>query len=316
LELGIHLPLMEFGDEGLSLARLTRAVDAARECGFASVSANDHFLFGTPWLDGPAALAAVVERSGAMELATTVALVSLRGPVQLAKTLAALDVLSGGRVIAGMGLGFNPAELATVGLRIEDRVEILRETVEIARLIWKENNASYRGEIFSFEDVTIEPKPVEPIPIFCGGSTRAAIRRAAEYCDGWIPGRVPMATFDDRINYLRQLTDRKITLGNIPITRIDKDRKKARASIDVEALAESSEGSGHWIKPPSGKFQTIEDLEGLLIVGNPDDCAAEIEKFRARDVEHLVFDLRLQYDRFEESLELIGKELLPRFQDS
>jgi len=52
----------------------------------------------------------------------------------------------------------------------------------------------------------------------------------------------------------------------------------------------------------------------LLIVGNPDDCAAEIEKFRARRVEHLVFDLRLQYDHYEESLELIGKELLPRFQ--
>jgi alkanesulfonate monooxygenase SsuD/methylene tetrahydromethanopterin reductase-like flavin-dependent oxidoreductase (luciferase family) len=122
-----------------------------------------------------------------------------------------------------------------------------------------------------------------------------------------------MATFDDRIKYLRQLTDRKITLGNIPITRIDQDRKKARASINVAALAESSEGASHWIKPPSGKFQTIEDLEGLLIVGNPDDCATEIEKFRARGVEHLVFDLRLQYDHYEESLELIGKELLPRF---
>jgi alkanesulfonate monooxygenase SsuD/methylene tetrahydromethanopterin reductase-like flavin-dependent oxidoreductase (luciferase family) len=123
-----------------------------------------------------------------------------------------------------------------------------------------------------------------------------------------------MATFDDRIKYLRQLTDRKVTLGNIPITRIDKNRNKARASVNVEALAESSEGSSHWIKPPSGKFQTIEDLEGLLIVGNPDDCAAEIEKFQKRGVEHLVFDLRLQYDRFEASLELIGKELLPRFQ--
>ena len=82
----------------------------------------------------------------------------------------------------------------------------------------------------------------------------------------------------------------------------------------MEALAESSEGASHWIKPPSGKFQTIEDLEGLLIVGNPDDCAAEIEKFRARGVEHLVFDLRLQYDHYEESLELIGKEVLPRFE--
>ena len=241
-------------------------------------------------------------------------LVPVRWPLKVSQDLASLSYIAGGRVIAGMGLGFNPAELATVGLRIEDRVEILRETVDIARLIWKENNASYRGKIFSFENVTIEPKPVQPIPIFCGGSTRAAIRRVAEYCDGWIPGRVPLATFDDRIKYLRQLTDRKITLGNIPITRIETDRKKARASIDVAALAESSEGSAHWIKPLSGKFRTIEDLEGLLIVGNPDDCASEIEKFRARGVEHLVFDLRLQYDRFEESLALISKELLPRFE--
>lgn len=72
------------GDEGQSLARLAGAVDAARD-GFAAVSANDHFLFQAPWLDGPTALAAVIERSGAMELATTVALVALRGPVPLAK---------------------------------------------------------------------------------------------------------------------------------------------------------------------------------------------------------------------------------------
>src|SRR4026209_1166387 len=111
-------------------------------------------------------------------------LVPVRWPLKVCQDLASLSYLAGGRVIAGMGLGFNPAELATVGLRIEDRIEILRETVEIARLIWKENNASYKGKIFSFEDVTIEPKPTEPIPIFCGGSTRAAIRRAAAGCDG------------------------------------------------------------------------------------------------------------------------------------
>ena len=100
---------MEFGDEGQSLARLTRAADAARECGLAALSANDHFLFQTPWLDGPTALAAVIDRSGAMELATTVSLVALRGPVPLAKTLAALDVLSEGRVIAGVGPGSSAA---------------------------------------------------------------------------------------------------------------------------------------------------------------------------------------------------------------
>jgi Luciferase-like monooxygenase len=95
MELGVHLPLMEFGNEGLSLRRLQAVVNAARESGFPAVSANDHFVFSTPWLDGPTALAAVIERSGDMTLATTISLVSLRGPVPLAKTLAALDLLSG-----------------------------------------------------------------------------------------------------------------------------------------------------------------------------------------------------------------------------
>src|SRR5215217_5428814 len=124
---------MEFGDEGLSLGRLTRAVDAARDCGFAAVSANDHFLFRTPWLDGPTALAAVIERSGQMELATTVALVALRGPVPLAKTLAALDVLSGGRVIAGLGPGSSKRDYDAVGVPFGDRWKRFEQAVTTLR---------------------------------------------------------------------------------------------------------------------------------------------------------------------------------------
>ena len=105
VELGVHLPFFEFRDEGQSLGRLQAAVDAAAQSGFVAVSANDHFVFSTPWLEGPTALAAVIDRSGEMTLATTIALAALRGPVPLAKALVALDVLSGGRVIAGVGPG-------------------------------------------------------------------------------------------------------------------------------------------------------------------------------------------------------------------
>jgi alkanesulfonate monooxygenase SsuD/methylene tetrahydromethanopterin reductase-like flavin-dependent oxidoreductase (luciferase family) len=91
VKLGIHPPLMEFRGEGQSRSRLMDAVDAARECGLAAVSANDHFVFGTPWLDGLTGLAAAVERSGNMTLATTISLSPLRGPVPLAKALAALE---------------------------------------------------------------------------------------------------------------------------------------------------------------------------------------------------------------------------------
>ncbi|HXG50003.1 MAG TPA: TIGR03619 family F420-dependent LLM class oxidoreductase [candidate division Zixibacteria bacterium] len=317
MRFGVLLP--HFGKQA-SRSRIIDGACMCEELGFDSVWVRDHLLWNPhgmersdlTFIEPFVTLSAVAAVTRRIVLGTAV-LVPLRWPLKLCQDLASLSFLAGGRVIAGMGLGFNPPELAAVGLRGEDRAEILRETVAIARRVWTENDVTYRGRLFSFENVTLEPKPVEPIPIFYGGSTRASIRRAAEYCDGWIPGRVPLATFDDRVSYLRRLTDRKIVLGNIPITRIERDRKRARADIDVRALAESSEGSSRWIRPPSGKFQTIEDLEGLLIVGDPDDCAAEIEKFRVRGVEHLVFDLRLQYDRFEESLELIGKELLPRF---
>jgi hypothetical protein len=117
---------MEFGHEGLSPARLRATVDAARECGFAAVSANDHFVFSTPWLDGPTALAATVERSGDLDLATTISLVALRGPVPLAKTLAALDILSGGRLIAGLGPGSSERDYDAVGVPFRGQMEALR----------------------------------------------------------------------------------------------------------------------------------------------------------------------------------------------
>ena len=139
MELAVHLPLVEFGGEEQSLARLTRTVDAARDCAFAAVSANDHFLFAAPWLDGPTALAAVLERSGAMELATTVSLVALRGPVPLAKMLAALDLLSDGRVIAGVGPGSSERDYGAVGLPYEERWKRFDEATAILRALLRDD---------------------------------------------------------------------------------------------------------------------------------------------------------------------------------
>jgi alkanesulfonate monooxygenase SsuD/methylene tetrahydromethanopterin reductase-like flavin-dependent oxidoreductase (luciferase family) len=175
LELGIHLPLMEFGDEGLSLARLTRAVDAARECGLAAVSANDHFLFQTPWLDGLSALASVVERSGDMELATTVALVSLRGPVQLAKTIAALDVLSDGRVVAGVGPGSSERDYEATGVPYDERWVRFEESVK--RL---------RGLLGPESPLSPAPARAGGVPIWLGSwGSSAGMRRVARLGDGW-----------------------------------------------------------------------------------------------------------------------------------
>jgi len=188
LELGIHLPLMEFGDEGQSLVRLTRAVDAARECGFAAVSANDHFLFQTPWLDGLTALAAVIDRSGAMELATTVSLVSLRGPVPLAKALAALDLLSDGRVIAGVGPGSSERDYDAVGVSFEERWERFDEAAALLRALLRSDPPPDTRH-YSLPDAPLAPAPRRTggIPLWIGSwGSEAGLRRVARLGDGWL----------------------------------------------------------------------------------------------------------------------------------
>ena len=189
LELCLHLPLMEFSDEGQSPGRVRAAVDAARESGFAAVSANDHFLFQTPWLDGPTALAAVIDRSGAMELATTIANVVLRGPVPLAKTLAALDVLSEGRVIAGVGPGSSERDYEAVGVRFEERWERFDEAVAILRSLLQDEPPPQTRRHYALPDSPLAPGPSRPggVPIWIGSwGSPAGLRRVARLGDGWL----------------------------------------------------------------------------------------------------------------------------------
>jgi alkanesulfonate monooxygenase SsuD/methylene tetrahydromethanopterin reductase-like flavin-dependent oxidoreductase (luciferase family) len=177
VELGAHLPLLRFGDEPVSPERLAAAVDAARECGFAAVSANDHLVFQKPWLDGLTALASVIERSGAMELATTVALAVVRGPVPLAKALTAIDVLSQGRVVAGVGPGSSARDYELVGVPFEERWKRFDEALAVLRPLLKG------------ESPDLEPRPWREggIPLWIGSwGSSAGLRRVARFADGWL----------------------------------------------------------------------------------------------------------------------------------
>lgn len=148
MDAGVHLPLIDFGGEGFSYGRLAGTVDAARDCGFAAVSANDHFVFPAPWLDGPTALAAVAGRSGGMKLVTTLALATLRGPVPLAKALSALDILSGGQLIAGVGPGSSEADYQAVGMPFEQRWQRFEEAVGLLRALLGPGTAARGGSYY------------------------------------------------------------------------------------------------------------------------------------------------------------------------
>jgi len=188
MDAGVHLPLIDFSGGGFSYRRLAETVDAARACGFGAVSANDHFLFSVPWLDGLTALAAVVERSGGMKLVTTVALAALRGPVPLAKALSALDVLSDGRVIAGVGPGSSRADYDAVGVPFEQRWQRLDETLQLIKAMLQPATAgSGASDGAPAKSLLPPPRQSRGIPVWIGSwGSRAGMRRVARAGDGWL----------------------------------------------------------------------------------------------------------------------------------
>src|SRR5215204_6802530 len=190
MDLGIHLPLMQFGGERLSLGRLVQAVDAARDCGLAAVSANDHFVFSTPWLDGPTALASVIERTGDMTLATTVSLAVLRGPVPLAKTLAALDVLSDGRLVAALGPGSSKRDYDALGVSFEERWKRFDEALAVLRALPKGEPFPQDARYYLVpSDIELAPGPRQRggVPLWVGSwGSQAGLARVARAGDGWL----------------------------------------------------------------------------------------------------------------------------------
>jgi alkanesulfonate monooxygenase SsuD/methylene tetrahydromethanopterin reductase-like flavin-dependent oxidoreductase (luciferase family) len=182
----VHLPLMDFGDPRWSVEGLVEYVETATALGFEAVSANDHMVFATPWLDGPAALASVVAASGDARLVTSVANPVTRGPVALAKTLAALDQLSGGRVVAGLGPGSSARDYASVGVPFDERWPRFDDAVRAMRELL--GARSYDGRYYSC------PEPLEPPAARSGGvplwvaswGSPAGLRRATRLGDGWL----------------------------------------------------------------------------------------------------------------------------------
>lgn len=185
MKVGAHLPLIDFDGTGRTdVAGLQRYVDAAHESGFSAISANDHLVFQRPWLDGIVALASVVACSTDLTLATTVALPVVRGPAALAKAAAALDQLSEGRFILGVGPGSSPVDYDAVQVPFEERWPRFDDALGVLRVeLTGEGPTRYR-----FYDVPrLEPRPSRPVPLWVGSwGSATGVRRVARLGDGWL----------------------------------------------------------------------------------------------------------------------------------
>ena len=189
MDFGAHLPLMDFGGHPYTYEHLADYTRTAARLGFSALSVNDHMVFSVPWLDGPTALAAMLEHSGDMTLATTVSLPVVRGPVPLAKTLAAIDRLSGGRLVVAVGPGSSEQDFDAVGLDFTERWSRLDESISALRALWGADAAPFTGRFYATDGINLDPHPAQEHgpPIWVGSwGSAAGLRRTARLADGWL----------------------------------------------------------------------------------------------------------------------------------
>jgi probable F420-dependent oxidoreductase len=144
-----------------------------------------------------------------LRVGTGICLVPEHHPIALAKRVASLDALSGGRFLFGVGAGWNAEELENHGVAFGDRWKVLREHVLAMKACWTEKDAEYHGRFVDFDPVWVEPKPVQKPhpPIYIGASSTWAMERIVEYGDGWLP--VPVPEFDERLALLNRLCEER-----------------------------------------------------------------------------------------------------------
>ena len=165
-----------------------------------------HRLGGRPYYDPLAILsyaAAITTRVG---LGTSVLVLPYHNPIRLAKTAATLDVMSGGRLLLGVGVGAQEQELDALGAQLAERGTIGDEAIAIMKELWTQEDPAYQGRYYSFSGMKFSPKPIQKphIPLLVGGNSPGAIRRAARHGNGWHPTALPPAELTQKIEYLRK----------------------------------------------------------------------------------------------------------------
>jgi len=321
LKFGLLLP--HFSEQA-SAEKCLEGARRAEGFGFDSVWARDHLVFKPHASDGSnnshieslVLLSAVAAQTSNIELGTAMTICH-RHPIHLAQSFAGLSAISGGRTILGMGLGGFSHEFAAAGRpsSLTERAKLAEINIDICRKLWAGETVSHNSEYFTFANVALKPAPVKPIPIFIGGSTPAACRRAVALGDGWMPARINLPTFAHRIDYLRRLCQqaekKMVQTAVMPFTTIGKSQEAALSGIDMKSLIDEAYNFSMWVKPPSGKFETLADIHGVILAGSPADIVRETRAYERAGADHIVYDLRLRFADWYDQIELLGNEVLP-----
>ena len=272
----------------------------AEHLGFDSVWVHDHVfnvghvfdrIGGRPYYEPLTLLSFVAARTERVRLGTSVLVLPYHNAIRLAKTAATLDVLSGGRLILGVGVGSIEKETSAMGSPFAERGALSDEAIAAMRTLWAEEDPSFEGRYYRFGGMKFSPKPLQKpsIPVVIGGVSRAAIRRAARLGDGWQPLGLSPEALRQGLAVLREealahgrdvwkipvsiamslgaSTSRRHALGTTPAEIVQ--NAKAYATLGVETLVISANTSD-----PNEARSTMEMVAREVLAAFPSDRTA------------------------------------------
>ncbi|MBI2219266.1 MAG: LLM class flavin-dependent oxidoreductase [Candidatus Rokubacteria bacterium] len=305
-------------------------VTRGEELGFDSVWMEEHHSVTNHYWPSPlTVLAGFATRTSRVTLGTDILVAPFYHPVRLAEDVTLLDVMSAGRAVLGIAIGYKPDEFALYGAELEKRGARFEEQLAVLRALWTQDRVSFKGRYYTVEG-RLEPKPVtrpHP-PVWIGGWGDLTLKRAATLADNWIPG--PTADLARLIEGKRTFLGNRAAAGlTAPITEWPLTRDVIIADTDARAreLAEEHimvayrrEYAGGW-RHPFIDSSIATDLDRLMedrfIIGGPDECIPKIRRFVERyGMTHLICRLffpGMPHAHIMRELELLAREVMPAF---
>ena len=302
---------------------LINGAQLADRLGFDSLWVRDHLVFHPHGMEGTdrtfiepfvtlTYLAARTERIG-LGAAT---IIPFRHPLHMAYSVASMSWMTRRKFDLGIGSGNFQHEFDVIAQGSVDRPAMMKEQVQIARKLWAGETVEWNSELYKFSDVDLKPQPVHPVPVWWGGATPASARLAVDFCQGWLPGRITFPTYDERVKKIRRMVEQQgkpmIMVGAVPVTSIDATTKAAVDRMNVPGLIKNANAQKWWTKPESGEFTKIEELDGSILAGTPDDIVRGVQRYQEIGCDLLVFDFRMRFPDWLEQIETLARDVLPR----
>lgn len=306
MQFGVCLPNFQFGVSPSREAILGIAQEA-ESLGYDSVWVSDHLLvpranprFGRLF-EVLTTLAYIGGATQHIALGTSIIVVPYRNAITIAKQAATIDVLTGGRMIIGVGAGWIEGEFENLGVAYESRGARLNESLAVMQALWTEDDPHFDGDFYQFSDVIFEPKPAQVggIPIWVGGHSTYALQRAARYGAAWHPDDMPVDQLSDYIQRLDEMRgDREVGVS-------------LRRTVDLRpALLDDAmavgEAEGRW-----------EGSSATTLRGSTNDIVDEINAVATLGVDYFIcqFEHQSQEEHLAQ-LRLFAQDVFPQVKDA